>query len=547
MQISLRRLALLLAALLIAQPAIAAQRVALIFGNAEYRHAKQLVTPANDVDALAKQLRKLNFEVLIGKNLDRQDMLSMIQRFANRAATAEVALFYYGGHGLHIGNTNYLVPVDAKLLIADYVALETISLKLVDKAIANASQARFIILDAALHNPLLAISRYRQKNGSPIAKGLAAVEAKPKSIYAFSAPPGRVFPILTGRKHSEFANALIGRLKATRGDLRNSISAAKRDVVRSTAGNQEPWIVSNLRTPVLLSAEPPKTAVAKPSAAKPSQSYVVQAELAVWTTVKDSRDPKLIRVYLDQYPNGLFSKTARALLTNLEQKTALTVTNPPAVIAAPAKPKPPKTKQPAPEDNKANQTENTEPSSASRPIDAPPTRTEPKVLVTQIQKELIRLKCYKGAVDGKWNTQTQNAIESVAKVQKTSVESAFPSASTVRLLKGMDGAACAPASPPVIAKPTAKPEPKAYTKKRTKERSYKKRRKAYTKRSKKPKKTRKKRQSRKKYYASRKKYEKRRVRRARSSKPRKRPVKSNRNKQPNWKKFWEEQSDKSEP
>lgn len=47
------------------------------------------------------------------------------------------------------------------------------------------------------------------------------------------------------------------------------------------------------------------------------------AETSLWDSVKDSRDPAEIRVYLDKFPNGIFAPLARIRLRNLEgSKTA---------------------------------------------------------------------------------------------------------------------------------------------------------------------------------------------------------------------------------
>jgi peptidoglycan hydrolase-like protein with peptidoglycan-binding domain len=42
------------------------------------------------------------------------------------------------------------------------------------------------------------------------------------------------------------------------------------------------------------------------------------AETSLWDSVKDSRDPAEIRVYLDQFPKGIFAPLARIRLKNLE-------------------------------------------------------------------------------------------------------------------------------------------------------------------------------------------------------------------------------------
>jgi hypothetical protein len=60
----------------------------------------------------------------------------------------------------------------------------------------------------------------------------------------------------------------------------------------------------------ILKREPPATEVRPPS----TPTFEQQAELQFWATVKDSKDPATLQLYLDQYPNGTFAALAKALI-----------------------------------------------------------------------------------------------------------------------------------------------------------------------------------------------------------------------------------------
>jgi hypothetical protein len=77
----------------------------------EAGHAK-LANPTNDESDFAKTLRQLGFEVVAGSNLDRHGMDDAIREFGRKLEGADLALFFYAGHGLQVGGKNYLVPVD---------------------------------------------------------------------------------------------------------------------------------------------------------------------------------------------------------------------------------------------------------------------------------------------------------------------------------------------------------------------------------------------------------------------------------------------------
>ena len=50
-----------------------------------------------------------------GANLSRDKMTERLLEFGKKAEGADVALFFYAGHGIAINRTNYLLPVDADL------------------------------------------------------------------------------------------------------------------------------------------------------------------------------------------------------------------------------------------------------------------------------------------------------------------------------------------------------------------------------------------------------------------------------------------------
>src|SRR5262249_50574909 len=90
------------------------RRVALVIGNARYRYAAQLPNPSNDAADIAQALRKLGFDVVEGRDLDRHAMEDKVREFGRKVERADLALLFYAGHGMQVGGKNYLVPIDAK-------------------------------------------------------------------------------------------------------------------------------------------------------------------------------------------------------------------------------------------------------------------------------------------------------------------------------------------------------------------------------------------------------------------------------------------------
>jgi hypothetical protein len=52
----------------------AEKRVALVIGNAAYQYTTSLANPANDADDMALALKKVGFEVIAVKNVDKRSL-----------------------------------------------------------------------------------------------------------------------------------------------------------------------------------------------------------------------------------------------------------------------------------------------------------------------------------------------------------------------------------------------------------------------------------------------------------------------------------------
>ena len=107
---------LLLLALFSSEAFAADRRVALVIGNAAYRNAPPLANTIADAVGLARLFRNAGFDTVISRtDLGVVDLKRTVREFLQTAEGADIAVVYYAGHGIEIGGTNYLVPIDAKL------------------------------------------------------------------------------------------------------------------------------------------------------------------------------------------------------------------------------------------------------------------------------------------------------------------------------------------------------------------------------------------------------------------------------------------------
>ena len=131
------------------------KRLALVIGNSEYTKGP-LKNPVNDATLIAETLEKLDFEVILHKNLKtRSSMLKAISEFGQLRPMYDIGFIYYAGHGIQVNNENYLITteeiIDTKLEVEDYtVSLQKI-LRYVESTDSN--KINFLVLDACRDNP----------------------------------------------------------------------------------------------------------------------------------------------------------------------------------------------------------------------------------------------------------------------------------------------------------------------------------------------------------------------------------------------------------
>src|SRR5262249_13103208 len=130
------------------------RRIALVIGNSAYTAVPALPNPERDAATVAATLRATGFLlVTLENNLTREGLFNALRTFAADAEQSDWAVVYYAGHGIEINGTNYLIPVDAKLVIDRDVEFEAIALDKVMTAVEGAKKLRLVLLDACRDNP----------------------------------------------------------------------------------------------------------------------------------------------------------------------------------------------------------------------------------------------------------------------------------------------------------------------------------------------------------------------------------------------------------
>jgi len=227
-------------------PAQRERRVALVVGNSAYENAPVLPNPRNDAADITATLRKLGFDVIDGQDLDRREMEKKIREFSRKIENADLALFYYAGHGLQVTGKNYLVPIDAKLEREGDLSFEAIDVDIVLQQLENGPRANLVFLDACRNNPLArTLARSLNVRSSAVGMGLASMQGGVGTMIVYATQPNNVALDGDGR-NSPFTAALLAHLPTPDVDISIMLRRVRADVIRATNQKQVPWDHSSL-------------------------------------------------------------------------------------------------------------------------------------------------------------------------------------------------------------------------------------------------------------------------------------------------------------
>ncbi len=225
-------------------PAHAEKRVALVVGNSKYTNISPLRNPVGDARLIADTLRGLGF-TLTGNaaliDLDKTGLDRAVQSFGAQLQSADVALFYYAGHGIQLRGANYLVPVDANVTREADAEFQMLNvnrvLEQIEPADGSGGRLNVVILDACRNNPFG--NRLRSAD-----RGLSVMQAPGGTLISFATQPGAAAQDGDG-DHSPFTAALADSIRRPGLGLFDVFNEIGLSVKQATGGTQQPWVSSS--------------------------------------------------------------------------------------------------------------------------------------------------------------------------------------------------------------------------------------------------------------------------------------------------------------
>ncbi|WP_181832623.1 caspase family protein [Bosea caraganae] len=329
-----------------ALPAAAApdRRVALVIGNGAYTSVTQLPNPLRDAKAVSASLKRLGFEVVEGYDLKMDEMTAVVRDFAQKLDGSKAGLVYYAGHGIAVGDENYLLPVDISLKSEADLDFKAVNVQLILRQMQRDERVNIVILDACRDNPFVAQLAGKSRS---VSRGLSSIETQSASgiLIAFATDPRAV--ALDGDKdgNSPFTSALLRHIETPDVSITTVMDRVRADVWESTNKKQKPWTNSSIigefkMNPTLkLAAVDPSVQMASQGgagaaaigaagaaaiAAVPAVQGLDRSQIDVkmWESAERGNSTADYRAYLESFPTGQFAVFAKNRLAKLEEPAA---------------------------------------------------------------------------------------------------------------------------------------------------------------------------------------------------------------------------------
>ena len=168
------------------EPVTFANRKALVIGNDLYKHVPKLNNAGADAEAMAKSLEAVGYKVFKHLNLDEKRFKQALRDFRQNLNGGDEVLFFFAGHGVQLGNANYLLPTDVQGDHEDQVKDDAILLqKVLDDLEEKKTKFALAVIDACRDNP------FKGKGRAIGGRGLAPTSAATGQMIMFSAGSGQ--------------------------------------------------------------------------------------------------------------------------------------------------------------------------------------------------------------------------------------------------------------------------------------------------------------------------------------------------------------------
>jgi Caspase domain len=314
-----------------------ARRLALVIGNDSYQNVQPLKNARSDAKAIAAELKAVGFDVTLKQDLTQKLMKSALRDFKAQVAGGDEVVFYFSGHGVQFGGTNFLVPVDITADSEAQVADDAVPLqRILDDLTEQKARFSLAIIDACRSNP------FKEAGRAIGGRGLVPVTPATGQMIMYSAGAGQAALDNLGPHDSNpngvFTRVLIQEMRKPGVPAGTLLKDVQSDVVELAHGvghEQVPALYDQslgkfFFRPGEPGANSPVVAAAAtihvPTAAELDESY--------WLGIRGSTDASDYTSYTKSFPKGMHVAEAEMMSRKLTRAAAAKATPPAAPAAA---------------------------------------------------------------------------------------------------------------------------------------------------------------------------------------------------------------------
>ena len=299
-------------------PASAERRVALVIGNSAYGYVSRLDNPGNDARLMADTLRRLGFAIVGDAaliDLDKAKFDTAVRTFGDLMSGADVALFYYAGHGIQVRGSNHLVPIDANPTKEADVDFQLVDVAVVLRQMEGAgTRLNLVLLDACRNNPFG--GRGLRSGGG----GLAQMSAPEGTFISYATQPGNIAQDGTDGD-SPYTKALAQTIQRPGLGIFEAFNEVGLKVKQATGGEQQPWLSSSPISGNFYFAGPLANATDNMAATDPAER--------TWGVIQNTTSPAVLEEFVRQYGKTVYGGMARGRLEELKNSKITLVAPPP--------------------------------------------------------------------------------------------------------------------------------------------------------------------------------------------------------------------------
>ncbi len=170
------------------QKLVTANRRAFVVGNDSYKQVNKLFNSREDARTIADNLSRVGYSVTTKLDMSEREMRTAWRIFKSQIQPGDEVAFFYAGHGVQLGNTNYLLPVDVSNENEDQIKDEGMTLqRILDDLSERKARFSIAMIDACRDNPFVGSGR----NIGGTSRGLAPTTAATGQMIIFSAGAGQ--------------------------------------------------------------------------------------------------------------------------------------------------------------------------------------------------------------------------------------------------------------------------------------------------------------------------------------------------------------------